>query len=358
MSNQYPPQDPNWGEPTPPQNPGPGAPQPPAWGAPPQPQQPQPPAWGAPPQQPPPQQPQPPSWGTPPQPEQPAWGAPQQPPPQQPPPQQPGWGSPQQPQPPAQQGWVTPQTPAQDPSWAPPPPPSPTSRQPNQPAWGAPQQQADPYGAQQQPWSQPAYGAPAYGAFQPAPAPSRRGRLWIILGSVAAAVIVVVVAGILVVPRVLNATNSVPPATGNTVSTSFVHFKVTSSWSETQTRGSELELNNNGDGDMLVGYGNSKHDGINSDQGAFSNLLTNLRSNTGKAVTQCMSEESVTVGGKAGLEEGFRYTFQGTDLCEIAWVDYVSSSRYYYWNIADDYSHLSTLQHDNRAMQETATWKV
>jgi len=191
--------------------------------------------------------------------------------------------------------------------------------------------------------------------FAAAPAPSRRRRLWIILGAIAAAVIVVVVVAVIGVERLLN---QVPPATGATVSTAFVQLKVASGWSETQTRGSELELNNKGDGDMLIGYGNSSQDGISSDQSAFSNLQANLMANTGGNVQECVSNHGVTVGGKSGEEEGFRYNFQSANLCEIAWVDFVSSSRYYYWNIADDYSKLSKLQNDNAAMQETANWKV
>ena len=196
---------------------------------------------------------------------------------------------------------------------------------------------------------------PGYGAFAPAPAPRRRRRLWIILGAVAAAVIVILVAGIIGVTRFLN---PVPPATGATVSTAFVQLKVATGWSESQTRGSELELKNRGDGDMLVGYGNAGQDGISSDDSAFKNLQTNLIANFGGSVSQCVSTHGVLVGGKGGQEEGFRYNFQGTDLCEIAWVDVVSSSRYYYWNIADDYSKLSTLQNSNAAMQETASWRV
>lgn len=200
------------------------------------------------------------------------------------------------------------------------------------------------------------WGQPAYGAFAPAPAPTRRGRLAVILGAIAALVVVVVVAGFIAVPRLLGP--RVAPATGATVSTRFVQLKVTASWRETQTHRSELELSNHGDGDMLIGYGNSGQDGITSNQSAFTNLQQNLTFNTGAPVRQCAPQRGVTVGGKSGEEEGFRYTFQGTDLCELAWVDYVSSSRYYYWNIGDDYSRLSNLQRDDAAMQETAAWKV
>lgn len=177
-----------------------------------------------------------------------------------------------------------------------------------------------------------------------------------ILGAVAAAVLIVLVVGSIGVYRLLNP--SVAPATGKTVSTSFVQLKLASSWKETQRRGSEVELSNRGDGDLLIGYGNSGQDGITSDQSAFQNLEQNLTLNTGGPVSQCEPQKGVTIGGKSGQEAGFRYTFQGTDLCEIAWVDYVSSSRYYFWNIGDDYSRVSTLQHDDAAMQETAAWKV
>lgn len=152
--------------------------------------------------------------------------------------------------------------------------------------------------------------------------------------------------------------NRVPPATGATVSTSFVRLKVATGWSEAQSKGGEVELKTQGDGDMLVGYGNSGQDGIASDDSAFKNLQTNLVANFGGSVSECVPQHGVTVGGKSGQEEGFRYSFQGTDLCEIAWVDVVSSSRYYYWNIADDYSRLSSLQRENSAMQETANWRV
>lgn len=242
----------------------------------------------------------------------------------------------------------------QDPDWAPPPPPPPRSPGAGQQGWGAappPQAPHPDWGGGQSAWGQ----APAYGPSTPAP--NRRKRLWIILGAVAAAVVVVLLVGVIGVWRLL-AGNLVPPATGATVSTSFVQLKVTSSWSETQSRDSEVELTNKGDGDMLVGYGNAGQDGISSDQSAFSNLQANLLANTGGGVSQCLPSRGVTIGGKAGEEEGFRYNFQGTDLCEIAWVDYVSSSRYYFWNIVDDYSHLSTLRNEDAAMQETANWKV
>lgn len=330
-------------------------------------------------------------WQTPP-PASTAWGA--APPPaerrQPQEPQQPGWGnasspSASQPQQPHEPGWGPPPPPGsqmpqpQEPAWAPPPPPAPRSRQAGG-AWGAPQQPpgGNPdWGRQpaQGSWGQPpayaappaygppppygappAYGAPPpYGAVAQAPAPAHRRRLWIILGAVAAGVIVVLVAGAIGVYALIN---RVPPANGATVSTSFVQLKVATGWSEAQTRGGEVELKNQGDGDMLVGYGNSKQDGISSDDTAFKNLQTNLIANFGGAVSQCVAQHGLTIGGKSGQEAGFRYDFQGTDLCEIAWVDVVSSSRYYYWNIADDYSRLSALQNENAAMQETASWKV
>ena len=246
---------------------------------------------------------------------------------------------------------------ASEPDWAPPPPPAP-SRQPGQAGWAPAAVQ--PWGGQQQTaWGQPSgYGAaPAYGAVATAPAPTRRTRLWVILGVVAAVVAVVLVVGAIGVYRLLGP-KAVPPATGATVSTPFVQLKLASTWKETHSRSSELEISNHGDGDMLIGYGNSSQDGISSNQSAFQNLQQNLTFNTGGPVRQCAPQQGVTVGGKSGEEEGFRYTFQGTDLCEIAWVDYVSSSRYYYWNIGDDYSKLSVLQHDDAAMQETASWKV
>jgi hypothetical protein len=173
---------------------------------------------------------------------------------------------------------------------------------------------------------------------------------------VAAAVVVVLVVGSIGVYELVN---RVPPATGPAVSTSFVKLNTASGWSEAQTRGGEVELKTQGNGDMLVGYGNSGQDGISSDDSAFKNLETNLMANFGGSVTQCVPQHGVTVGGKTGQEEGFRYSFQGTeDLCEIAWVDVVSSSRYYYWNVADNYSRLSALQRENTSMQETAAWKV
>ncbi len=264
------------------------------------------------------------------------------------------WGAP--PPPPGSQA-----QPLQEPSWAPPLPPAPRTRQSEPAAWAAPQQPPGAYpqwDAQQQfAWGQPlGYGAtPAYGAVAAAPPPSRRRRLWIILGAVAAVVVVVLVVASIGIYALVN---RVPPATGPTVSTAFVQLKVASGWSEAQTRGGEVELKNQGDGDMLVGYGNSDQDGIASDDSAFKNLQTNLMANFGGSVSQCVPQHGVTVGGKSGQEEGFRYDFQGSDLCEIAWVDVVSSSRYYYWNIADDYSRLAVLQNENSAMQETASWRV
>ncbi|MBO0745621.1 MAG: hypothetical protein J2P43_11405 [Candidatus Dormibacteraeota bacterium] len=239
----------------------------------------------------------------------------------------------------ASDGWD-----AAEPSWAPPPPPTPRPRQPQRPQSGYPQPSA--YGD-----------TPAYGAFAPAPAPPRGRRFWFTLSAVAAAVVVVLVAGTIGYFKFLNP-NAVPPATGATVSTAFVQLKVTSNWSKSLSRSSELELTNKGDGEMLVGYGNSGQDGISSNQSALSNLETNLMFNTGNQVRQCVPQHGVSVGGKSGEEAGFRFSFQGTDLCEIAWVDYVSSSRYYFWNIGDDYSQVSKLQHDDAAMQETANWKV
>lgn len=236
---------------------------------------------------------------------------------------------------------------APDPSWAPPPPPPPRPRVAGQFGSGMPEQPL-PAG----------YGAPpAYGAVAPAPAPTRRRRLWLMLSAVAAAVVVVLAAGTIGYFRFLNP-NAVPPASGATVSTAFVQLKVTSNWSKSLSRSSELELTNKGDGEMLVGYGNSGQDGITSNQSALSNLQTNLMFNTGNQVRQCVPQHGVSVGGKSGEEMGLRFDFQGSDLCEIAWVDYVSSSRYYFWNIGDDYNRVSKLQHDDAAMQETATWKV
>ncbi|MGH7922067.1 MAG: hypothetical protein ACREQM_19300 [Candidatus Dormibacteraceae bacterium] len=189
------------------------------------------------------------------------------------------------------------------------------------------------------------------------PAPPKRGQLWIILGVVAAAVVVVIVVGAVLAFKLLNR-DSVPPATGQSVNTSFVQLRLTGDWKISKQQNSELDLANPGDGEMLVGYGNSSSDGIYSNQSAFSNLKHNLQSSTGGSVSQCLPQSSVTIGGKPGQEEGFRYNLEGQSLCEIAWVYYLSSNRYYYWNSADDSTNVSALQKSVTAMQETASWKI
>lgn len=199
----------------------------------------------------------------------------------------------------------------------------------------------------------------------------RHRRLGIILGGVAAVAVVIVVVAVIGVPRLLNPSaaptpfappGTVSPATGAAVSNNLLQLNVTGAWAD-DGQGLSCDhgscdsglTNTNSSGSVFIYYASQVS--YSSAQDALRYDRQDDQQHAKGPVTDCLSQHPLTVGGKPGVEEGYRYDTGSGFICDIEW-EAILDSKEYNWDIKDAYSRMPGLEQENAAMQETVSWKM